>query len=78
MAMPHGVRILVDDEQIVADGDYHIRLKGIPSKCIQARVDEAYGGNPMLMFNDLFEGKEIEFDLESGGNCLFKTNKAAG
>ena len=54
---------------------YHIRLKGIPSKCIQAKCDEAYSGNPMLMFHDLFEGKEVEFDLESGGNCVFKTNK---
>ena len=54
---------------------YHIRLKGIPSKCIQAKCDEAYSGDPMLMFHDLFEGKEVEFDLESGGNCVFKTNK---
>jgi hypothetical protein len=50
-------------------------FKGIPSKCIQAKCDEAYSGNPMLMFHDLFEEKEVEFDLESGGNSVFKTNK---
>ena len=54
---------------------FHIRLKGIPSKCIQAKTAEAYGGDPMKLYTDLFEGKEVEFDLESGGNCVFKTNK---
>ena len=29
----------------------------------------------MKLYTDLFEGKEVEFDLESGGNCVFKTNK---
>ena len=63
---------LRDDEGNEA---FHIRLKGIPSKCIQAKTAEAYGGDPMKLYTDLFEGKEVEFDLESGGNCVFKTNK---
>ena len=29
----------------------------------------------MKLYTDLFEGKGVEFDLESGGNCVFKTNK---
>ena len=56
---------------------FHIRLKGIPSKCIQAKTAEAYGGDPMKLYTVLFEGRQLEFDLvlESGGNCVFKTNK---
>ena len=63
---------LRDDEGNEA---FHIRLKGIPSRCIQAKTAEAYGGDPMKLYTDLSEGKEVEFDLESGGNCVFKTNK---
>ncbi len=54
---------------------YHIRLKGIPSKCIMHKVTTEYGGNPMLMFNDLFEGSVVEFDLSAGGAVMFKVNK---
>jgi hypothetical protein len=54
---------------------FHIRLKGIPGKCVQAKVDQCYGGDPMAMFNDLFDGATVEFDLTSGGNCVFKTRK---
>jgi hypothetical protein len=59
----------------VGNEAFHIRLKGIPGKCVQAKVDECYGGNPMVMFEDLFHGATVEFDLTSGGNCVFKTRK---
>ena len=54
---------------------YHIRLKDIPGKCVQAKVDQCYDGDPMAMFEDLFRGATVEFDLTSGGNCVFKTHK---
>ena len=54
---------------------YHIRLKGIPAKCIQAKCDEDYHGSPMGLYKDLYEGKTVSFDLTSGGNCVFKSNK---
>ena len=54
---------------------YHIRLKGIPARCIQAKCDEDYGGDPMLLYKDLYEGKTVSFDLTSGGNCVFTSNK---
>ena len=63
---------LIDDAGQVC---YHIRLKGIPSKCIQAKCNEMYKGNPMGLYKDLFNGKTVAFDLTSGGNVVFKSNK---
>jgi hypothetical protein len=50
---------------------YHIRLKGIPTKCILAKADAEYGGNPLALYKDLHRGRGIEFDL----NMCFKYNK---
>ena len=63
---------LVDDAGQIC---YHIRLKGIPSRCIQAKCNQMYKGNPMELYKDLFNGKTISFDLTSGGNVVFKSNK---
>ena len=54
---------------------YHIRLKGIPSKCILSKCNEDYEGDPMSLYKDLYNGKTVSFDLTSGGNCVFKSNK---
>ena len=54
---------------------YHIRMKGIPSKCIWAKVEADYNSDPMMLYKDLFEGRPVQFDLKSGGNCCFKTGK---
>jgi hypothetical protein len=54
---------------------FHIRLKGIPAKCIQHKVSTAYGGDAMKMFQDLFNGETIAFDMTAGGNVMFKVNK---
>ena len=35
---------------------YHIRLKGIPAKCIMYKVSTEYWGDPMAMYNDLLKG----------------------
>ena len=63
---------LVDD---AGQECYHIRLKGIPAKCIQAKCNKSYDGNPMFLYNDLYDGMTVSFDLTSGGNCVFKSNK---
>ena len=63
---------LVDD---AGQKCYHIRLKGIPAKCIQAKCNKSYDGNPMFLYNDLYDGMTVSFDLTSGGNCVFKSNK---
>ena len=54
---------------------YHIRMKGIPGKCINAKVKAEYNDDPLLLYKDLYEGKPVKFDLKSGGNCCFKTGK---
>lgn len=61
------------DEQ--GNKGYHIRMKGIPGKCIDAKVKAEYKGDPLLLYKDLYEGKPVTFDLKSGGNCCFKTGK---
>jgi hypothetical protein len=61
------------DEQ--GNKGYHIRMKGIPGKCIDAKVKDEYDGDPLLLYKDLYEGKPVTFDLKSGGNCCFKTGK---
>lgn len=63
---------LIDEKGNVG---YHIRMKGIPGKCIDAKVNAEYGGEPLLLYKDLFDGKAVKFDLKSGGNCCFKTGK---
>jgi hypothetical protein len=55
---------LLEDE--AGNTAYHIRLKGIPAKCIMHKVSTEYGGDPMAMFNDLFEGKVVEYDFVNG------------
>ena len=52
-----------------ADGNegYHIRMKGIPTKSIYYYC---YKNNcsPMNVYESLYEGKEIKFDLNCGGH----------
>ena len=48
-------------------------MKGIPGKCIAAKVKANYKDDPLLLYKDLYEGKPVKFDLKSGGNCCFKT-----
>jgi hypothetical protein len=50
-------------------------MKGIPTKCINAKVNSDYGQDALLLYKDLYEGKEVKFDLTTGGNCCFKTGK---
>ena len=43
--------------------DYHIRMKGVSTNCIKFKGDAEYGGDYMKMFNELYEGKTLEFNL---------------
>ena len=54
---------------------YHIRLKGVPIKCILNKVNQDYGGDPMSMFEDFYQGEAVEFKLGSDGHVMFKTHK---
>ena len=63
---------LIDSNDNIA---YHIRMKGIPSRCIVSKVNSHFGGDPFAMYKFLFEGGTVSFDLSSGGNCVFKSCK---
>jgi len=43
--------------------DYHIRMKGVSTNCIKFKGDAEYDGDYMKMFNDLYDGKTLEFNL---------------
>ena len=59
-----------DDEGNIKTG-YHIRMKGIPNSCIEyTTLKEGYK-NPFELYLDLYNGKEIAFDLTENGK---KTN----
>jgi len=63
---------LIDEAGTVA---YHIRLKGIPTACIVEECDRHYGGDPMRLFQQLYDGVAIEFSLGSNGHVMFRTGK---
>jgi hypothetical protein len=54
---------------------YHIRLKGIPSRCIINKCNDSYAGDPMAMFQALHNGEPVDFSLGVDGHPMFKTQK---
>ena len=54
---------------------WHMRMKGIPSKCMLAKVAACFDKDPMKLYEWLLLGKTVEFDLSADGNCCFKTTK---
>lgn len=55
--------------------DYHYRLKGIPQQVLKKHAIENYDGNIFNLYLDLYNGKEIKFDLLSIG-IKFDNRKA--
>ena len=47
--------------------DYHIRGKGVSGDAINHKIFEE-GGTPIDLYERLFHGEEITFDLCCGGN----------
>lgn len=45
---------------------YHTRLKGIPSTTIAKAAERYYGGDVMALYEDLYAGKSVTFDLLDG------------
>ena len=57
--------------------DYHIRMKGVPNSCIKWTAEKLGYENVFELYKDLYNGKEIEFDLTEGGrkgNFKFNAN----
>jgi len=46
--------------------DYHIRMKGIPETSILLKSYTDYNNDPIKLFEDLYKGNPIEFDLTKG------------
>ena len=56
--------------------DYHIRMKGIPNQCILYWSEKLGYKTPFEMYEDLYKGVPIEFDLTNQGQkANFKYNK---
>ena len=64
-----GKKSYIDKVEVVKDGKkeyhYHIRMKGIPGKCITDL------GDPMETYLRLYEGEAIRVNLVSGGKLMF-------
>ena len=56
---------------------YHIRMKGIPEKCIEYVVQNSEQYKDVFeLYLDLYNGSTVHFDLTNGGNkANFKFNK---
>jgi hypothetical protein len=56
---------------------YHIRMKGIPEKCIHYVVERTPKYKDVMdLYEDLYNGNEVAFDLTNGGSkANFKFNK---
>ena len=54
---------------------YHIRMKGVPNATILYTAEQR-GQTLLELYQDLYDGEAIEFDLLCGGNrCNFKFHK---
>ena len=45
---------------------YHVRGKGLTQKSIWTLTNESYNGDPMMLYKDLYDGHQLQFDLTSG------------
>ena len=61
--------ILVDEK---GNEGYHVRLKGIPKQCILNKC-KRLGITVEDLYERLYKGEEIEFDLLDGSNCFKKS-----
>ena len=67
-----GTDIKTKEEKI----DYHIRMKSIPNQCIHYTAEKYFDGSVVKLYEALFNGEEIAFDLLEGGRkCKFETFK---
>ncbi|CAL5975216.1 DNA_polymerase type B [Hexamita inflata] len=57
------VKLCVQNEDGDICYDYHQRMKGVTGECITQKANELYEGDVIALYQDLAEGKAIEFDL---------------
>lgn len=65
-----GKKTYIDKVRCVNGGiesfHYHIRMKGIPNQSILAKVNNKNYTNPIDVYNDLYNGKKVRFNLLEG------------
>ena len=55
--------------------DYHIRMKGIPESSILLKAHQDYNDDPIKLFEDLYNGTPLEFNLIKGFENGKEVNK---
>ena len=53
----------------------HFRLKGVPQQCIINTAAKRYNGSVQALYEALYYGEEIEFDLLDGKVCMIMDNR---
>ena len=61
--------ILVDEE---GNEGYHIRMKGVPKQCVLNKC-KRMGITVEELYERMYHGESITFDLTDGSNCFRKT-----
>lgn len=51
---------------------HHIRCKGVTKEALKKMGDKNFKGNPMLMYEALYDGEELPFDLLAGDKPKFE------
>ena len=63
-------------ESLILGAGLSIRMKGVNNEAILDYAFKNYNGDCLKMYEDMFNGKEIEFDLLCGGKKIaFLYNK---
>ena len=47
--------------------ELHIRMAGIPTSCVRYEATNKYGGDVFKLYEDLYRGEKVSFDLLEGG-----------
>jgi len=50
--------------------DYHMRMKGIPTKCLNKVIEKDFEGDPMKLYKYLYDGNVQNFNLLEGTVCF--------
>ncbi|WP_295163643.1 hypothetical protein, partial [uncultured Brachyspira sp.] len=61
--------ILVDEK---GNEGYHVRMRGVPKQCILNKA-KRMGITIEELYERMYNGEEIEFDLLDGSNCFQKS-----
>ena len=58
---------LINDNGETAE---HFRLKGVPQQCIINTANKRFNGNVQSLYEALYDGESIDFDLLDGKVCM--------